>query len=200
MFNAIGKSRRVVASLAALGRTRVRPSFASDCCREHAEARARDANDATYTTSHEIVRANGVLNKNGIFKIGIAPRGFELIGDVRRIEPVKASGEFARRGDAVLKAHWTGFARSASDELYHATWANAKGVREVVMPFDGVVVRFNAEALKDAYGAVRGPETWLVEVAASENSARGLLDEKAYREMCEIEEIEEAREANASYP
>jgi hypothetical protein len=47
---------------------------------------------------------------------------------------------------------------------------------------------------------VRGPDTWLVEIAAASDSSNTLLDEDAYEAMCDQEEVDEMDAANASYP
>jgi hypothetical protein len=167
---------------------------ASSCCDGDVDREPR------FTRTHEVVTRTHTHGEASMFAVGIAGRGFDLMGDCRRVEPVAQSGAMARRGETLVKAHWDGFSRSASDELYHATWANASGVREVKMPFDGRVVRFNVEALKNPYMNVRGPDTWLVEIAAASDSSNTLLDEDAYEAMCDQEEVDEMDAANASYP
>ena len=155
---------------------------------------------ARFTATHECVRATTINGRTMTCEIAMADGAFEAIGDARLVEAVTAVGALARRGETLARVTWSGFARTAGDELYHSVWTNATGVREVKAPFDCVVKRFNEKAMRDAYREVRGPETWLVEVEAKNGELSTLLDEDEYEKVLEREEIEAADRANAAYP
>lgn len=164
-------------------------------------SRARQFGTVRFTRTHEIVRERAVaLDGATTHEIGMAERAFDIIGDVRTIETKRAVGERARAGETLLEITWRGFRRTASDELYHARWANAEGTREIPAPFDCVVREINEDAVRDPYGNVRGPETTLIVVESREGAGARLMDDEAYETFVEAEEIAEADAANESYP
>ena len=66
----------------------------------------------------------------------------------------------------LLVLRWEGFKRTASDELYHAVWANTEGVRNFRLPFQSEVVKFNKNALADPYKTVGPSEKgWIAEIS-----------------------------------
>lgn len=75
--------------------------------------------------------------------LGVGDVVLNTIGDVKSIEWKQQGG--ATSPVAVL--HWTGFLRSDSDELYHATWKNTEGAHNVHVPVRGTVLALNT-ALK----------------------------------------------------
>ena len=175
-------------------------AFSSSCC----DGAASDAPER-YTKSHEVVTKTHAHGADGsraraTYAVALSDRAFDLIGDAERMEPVAATGVEVKRGEAVARVRWSGFERTAGDELYHAKWANSSGTREVPAPFSGTVVRYNIEALKNPYRYIRGPEAWLFEMEASSDAAGDLLSGSEYEALCEDEYRREADEANASYP
>ena len=104
-----------------------------------------------------------------------------------------------KAGENLAHMHWEGFKRTASDELYHAVWANTSGERGISLPFAAKVVEYNPAALEDPYKVIGpSPEGWLVrvEVTSAELTAAPLLDQADYVELCEREE--ELEDAGAS--
>jgi glycine cleavage system H lipoate-binding protein len=153
-----------------------------------------------FTSTHEIVNCAHAHGARSTYTVGMSAYAFELIGDATRVEPTRASGETVTKGETLARVHWSGFTRTAGDELYHSRWANASGTREIAAPFDVKVVRYNMEALRDPYMNVRGPETWLAEVEAESGSTATLMDEEDYDALVEREEMAAADKANAAYP
>ena len=102
---------------------------------------------------------------------------------------------------------WEGFTRTASDELYHAVWANSSGVRKFSLPFQSEVIGFNQDAVADPYKVVGPSEKgWIVEVKVSkqvlEHALKNeqIMPENKYKEMCDAEEEEEDAAASRAYP
>jgi glycine cleavage system H lipoate-binding protein len=153
-----------------------------------------------YTRTHEILRprvrteapepsTSGASDEFVFVRIGLADRAFDEIGDVKAIAAVAAAGSRLRRDENVCVLSWEGFKRTASDELYHAVWANASGDRRFAAPFACEVVEINASALADPYGVVCGTEKgWIAELrvtrAALQSAVRDgdLLSEEKYAE------------------
>jgi len=78
-----------------------------------------------------------------------------------------AVGEQLGSGAKLLDIQWEGFARTASDELYHAVWRNVTGTRSVEMPFAARVLRYNHQVLADPgqlLAADEERENWLVQL------------------------------------
>jgi len=104
--------------------------------------------------------------------VGLTEHAFDIIGDVRAVEAVdaeEADGWRRRRhhhhhaaaaaaaagpsSTLLARLHWEGFKRTASDELYHASWANVSDVRDVAVPFPATLVGLNAAAVGEPYKA-----------------------------------------------
>ena len=192
--------RSTRSTLDAIGRVFSRVGDAPVASRA-SSSRARRFGTVRFTTTHEVVRERAVaVDGATTHEIGMSERAFDVIGDVRKIETRRAVGERARAGETLLEISWRGFRRTASDELYHARWANAEGTREIAAPFDCVVREINEDAVRDPYGRVRGPETTLIVVESRERAGARLMDEEAYETFVEAEEMAEADAANESYP
>lgn len=173
-----------------------------------------------YTPTHEIVRpralpsAPSLTSTSGssrdafvLVRVGLADRAFDEIGDVKAITRLAETGKRVSRGETVGVLKWEGFKRTASDELYHAVWANATGNRDFTMPFTCEIVAFNEKALADPYRVVCGTEKgWIAEVrvtrAALQAAVRDgdLLSEEKYAEVCDAQEREEDAAASRAYP
>ena len=171
-----------------------------------------------YTRTHEILRprvrteapepsTSGASDEFVFVRVGLADRAFDEIGDVKAIAAVAAAGSRLRRDENVCVLSWEGFKRTASDELYHAVWANASGDRRFAAPFACEGVEINASALADPYGVVCGTEKgWIAEVrvtrAALQAAVRDgdLLSEDKYAEVCDAQEREEDAAASRAYP
>ena len=111
-----------------------------------------------YTRTHEILRprvwteapepsTSGASDEFVFVRVGLADRAFDEIGDVKAIAAVAAAGSRLRRDENVCVLSWEGFKRTASDELYHAVWANASGDRRFAATARGEVAEINASAL-----------------------------------------------------
>ncbi len=102
----------------------------------------------------------------------------------------------------LLVLRWEGFKRTASDELYHAVWANTEGVRNFRLPFQSEVVKFNKNALADPYKTVGPSEKgWIAEISVDRHVLElalkngDVMEEGSYREMCDAEEDEDEHSA-----
>ena len=114
--------------------------------RAHA-ARLPDDLPLSFTTTHEVLRPLSVAPDGAVtLTVGLTERAFDLIGDVRRVENPAEPGASVPAGAPLAKLHWEGFRRTASDELYHAVWANAEGIRALSLPFPSTVTRVHREA------------------------------------------------------
>lgn len=175
--------------------------------RAHA-ARLPDDLPLSFTTTHEVLRPLSVAPDGAVtLTVGLTERAFDLIGDVRRVENPAEPGASVPAGAPLAKLHWEGFRRTASDELYHAVWANAEGIRALSLPFPSTVTRVHREAAEDPYRHVTpGPRGWVVEVSATQSAleaakrAGAVMGEEAYAKLCESEEEEEDAAASRSYP
>ena len=155
-----------------------------------------------FTKTHEVFTRSGeasssVASGDVTLTVGLSERALDLIGDVKRVEPLVALGATAPAGSHVAHVHWDGYRRTASDELYHAVWAHAKDVRRVGLPFAATVLAFNSDE-----AAVTSKHGWIVKVraAAADVLRAGLLDEEAYTQHCIDEEKAEDARASQSYP
>ena len=171
-----------------------------------------------YTRTHEILRprvrteapepsTSGANHEFVFVRVGLADRAFDEIGDVKVIAGVAAVGSRLRRHENICVLSWEGFKRTASDELYHAVWANASGDRDFAVPFPCEVVDFNVSALADPYSVVCSTEKgWIVEVRVTRAAFQAavhdgvLLSEEKYAEVCDAQEREEDAAASRSYP
>jgi glycine cleavage system H lipoate-binding protein len=173
-----------------------------------------------YTPTHEIVRprartsAPSAPSTSGssrdafvLVRVGLADRAFDEIGDVKAITRLAETGKRVSRGETVGVLKWEGFKRTASDELYHAVWANATGNRDFTIPFTCEILAFNEKALADPFKVVCGAEVgWIVECRVTLSEIRSavneghLLSEKQYAEVCDAQEREQDAAASRAYP
>lgn len=160
-----------------------------------------------YTSTHEVLRLESIDSHNGAvtMTVGLTERAFDLIGDVKTIEALVDAGAAVGAGGKIMNLHWEGFRRTASDELYHAIWANVSDYRGLSLPFAASVVDVNGRAMADPYKTVTAGEGgWVVKVTASraalEAAGGELMNAEQYRVMCEREEEEEDAAASRSYP
>ena len=167
-----------------------------------------------HTSTHEILRPDTSMKPpdgSVVMTVGLTPRAFDLIGDVRHVEQtfrhfVDIRGEIPD-GVPLCMLHWEGFKRTASDELYHAQWANATGDRPLTLPFAAAVVAVNQSAISDAYKTITGEESgWIYKVRArpeameTARKLRLVMSEEEYNAMCDRQEEAEDAEASRSYP
>tara|TARA_B100000767_G_scaffold63016_1_gene59042 strand:- start:134 stop:1021 length:888 start_codon:yes stop_codon:yes gene_type:complete len=187
-------------------------------------ATSTEATSPLYTRTHEILRPAGdaqggseqvsssASDKSNdddsvTLRVGLADRAFDLIGDVKGIEDTKSAGDTSKGHENMCLLTWEGFTRTASDELYHAVWANSSGVRKFSLPFQSEVIGFNQDAVADPYKVVGPSEKgWIVEVKVSkqvlEHALKNeqIMPENKYKEMCDAEEEEEDAAASRAYP
>jgi|TARA_B110000977_G_scaffold11597_3_gene14971 glycine cleavage system H lipoate-binding protein len=142
-----------------------------------------------------------------VFRVGLADRAFDLIGDVKGMDKAVKVHTTIAKHENLLVLRWEGFKRTASDELYHAVWANTEGVRNFRLPFQSEVVKFNKNALADPYKTVGPSEKgWIAEISVDRHVLElalkngDVMEEGSYREMCDAEEDEEDAAASRSYP
>ena len=162
-----------------------------------------------YTSTHEVLRPESVDPSDGAvtMTVGLTERAFDLIGDVKKIDTLVPEGVAVGAGETIANLHWEGFRRTASDELYHAMWANVSDNRTISLPFAASVVGVNAAAMEDPYKAVTPSDSgWVVRVKASRaameaaDAGGAIMGEERYRAVCEREEEEEDAAASRSYP
>ena len=180
-----------------------------------------------YTRTHEILRpiadaqseqgelkssSGGAGNDEGSvdfvsLRVGLTDRTFDLIGDVKGIGEAVSVGDTVNSHENMLLLSWEGFTRTASDELYHAVWANTEGVRKLSLPFQSQVVGFNDDALSDPYMVVGPSEKgWIAQIKVSRQVLEQAVEngqvmgEEKYQEMCDAEEEEEFAAASRAYP
>ncbi|KAG1662679.1 hypothetical protein FOA52_014605 [Chlamydomonas sp. UWO 241] len=65
------------------------------------------------------------------------------MGDPVSISSEHLCGHVVPPGAALAAVQWSGFSRTASDELYHAVWAHSQGSRTVTLPFAATVEGVN---------------------------------------------------------
>ena len=137
----------------------------------------------------------------------MADKAFDEIGDVRSIRVVQPVGSKVEADATMCVLSWEGFKRTASDELYHAVWANATGERDFAAKFPCEIVNHNERALQDPYAVVCSTEKgWICEVAVSKASLeKALRDgdlflEETYLEYLDAQEREEDAAASRAYP
>jgi glycine cleavage system H lipoate-binding protein len=176
-----------------------------------------------YTRTHEILRPESVSPDGSeiTMTVGLTEHAFDIIGDVRAVEAVDLEeeaedGDGARRRRAASAAgpsstllarlRWEGFKRTASDELYHASWANVSDARDVAVPFAATLVGLNAAAVREPYKMISAAESgWVARVTASRDAMRragsdALMSARAYEEMVEEQIVQDEAEASRSYP
>jgi hypothetical protein len=77
------------------------------------------------------------------YTMGLTERAFDLIGDVRKLEALVEEGASVGAGQKLMDAHWEGYKRGASDELYHARWSVVADTRGVSLPVTATVLGLN---------------------------------------------------------
>ena len=172
----------------------------------HVHAHARNPAPARRTEAPE-PSTSGASDEFVFVRVGLADRAFDEIGDVKVIAAVAAAGSRLRRDENVCVLSWEGFKRTASDELYHAVWANASGDRRFAAPF---AVRSRRDQRERARRSVRrrvrhgeGMDRGVAGDARGAQSAvrdGDLLSEEKYAEVCDAQEREEDAAASRAYP
>ena len=191
-------------------------------------AKAEKADDASsepkttilYTTTHEkltIQRPSSSLNdddddessanKNVSVAVAISDFGFDKIGDVLQIEKKvlknsQTKNEFIENETSLATLKWSGFHRTAADELYHSLWSNVNGTRHLKLPFPVTNVRFNDEMVREAY-KLCVPSASILECEAigeEVEKCSDLMNESEYEKFIDRELEEEENASYKSYP
>merc|ERR1719181_812370 len=189
-------------------------------------AKAEKADDASsepkttilYTTTHEkltIQRSSSLndyddessTNKNVSVAVAISDFGFDKIGDVLQIEKkvlknAGAKNEFIENETSLATLKWSGFHRTAADELYHSLWSNVNGTRHLKLPFPVTNVRFNDEMVREAY-KLCVPSASILECEAigeEVEKCSDLMNESEYEKFIDRELEEEENASYKSYP
>ncbi|KAF5834057.1 hypothetical protein DUNSADRAFT_9407 [Dunaliella salina] len=74
----------------------------------------------------------------------------------------------------IISAGWSGYKRSASDELYHASWnEQVQGTTDIRLPFAATILEANSEVLEDPSRLLH-PDTvtWILRARASKHELR----------------------------
>jgi len=96
-----------------------------------------------------------------VLRLGISEAALDALGDVEALEwPTSAE---VSAGATLCSLRWTGFSRTASDELYHATWANISGTHNLRSPLPGTLLLTNAALQPDKVDA----RSWLAQMSCS---------------------------------
>ena len=161
-----------------------------------------------YTTTHERLTIERFLsNKEDEVSVSVALSdfGFDKIGDVLAIEK-KAEKEapktFIKNETPLVTLKWSGFHRTAADELYHSLWSNVNGVRDLKLPFRVRNVRFNDEMVQEAY-KLCVPNANILEckaVGEEVENCSDLMNESEYEKFVDRELEEEENASYKSYP
>ena len=161
-----------------------------------------------YTTTHERLTIERFLsNKEDEVSVSVALSdfGFDKIGDVLAIEK-KAEKEapktFIKNETPLVTLKWSGFHRTAADELYHSLWSNVNGVRDLKLPFRVRNVRFNDEMVQEAY-KLCVPNANILECKAIGEEVKNcsdLMSESEYEKFVDRELEEEENASYKSYP
>ena len=189
-------------------------------------AKAEKADDASsepkttilYTTTHEkltIQRSSSLnddddessTNKNVSVAVAISDFGFDKIGDVLQIEKKvlknsQTKNEFIENETSLATLKWSGFHRTAADELYHSLWSNVNGTRHLKLPFPVTNVRFNDEMVREAY-KLCVPSASILECEAigeEVEKCSDLMNESEYEKFIDRELEEEENASYKSYP
>jgi hypothetical protein len=121
--------------------------FARPACSSSYSTSSQPPPPPLYTSTHEVLRPESVAPDGAVtMTVGLTERAFDMIGDVKRIETMVDTGAAVGAGEQLMKLHWEGFKRTASDELYHALWANVSDHRGLALPFAASVVGVNGMA------------------------------------------------------
>ena len=189
-------------------------------------AKAEKSDDASsepkttilYTTTHEkltIQRPSLLIddddessgNKNVSVAVAISDFGFDKIGDVLQIEKKvlknsQTKNEFIENETSLATLKWSGFHRTAADELYHSLWSNVNGTRHLKLPFPVTNVRFNDEMVREAY-KLCVPSASILECEAigeEVEKCSDLMNESEYEKFIDRELEEEENASYKSYP
>lgn len=169
-----------------------------------------------YTTTHEkltIQRSSSLnddddesTNKNVSVAVAISDFGFDKIGDVLQIEKKVlknvAKNEFIENETSLATLKWSGFHRTAADELYHSLWSNVNGTRHLKLPFPVTNIRFNDEMVREAY-KLCVPSASILECEAigeEVEKCSDLMNESEYEKFIDRELEEEENASYKSYP
>ena len=188
---------------------------------EKADASSEPKTTILYTTTHEkltIQRPSSSLNddddddessanKNVSVAVAISDFGFDKIGDVLQIEKKvlknsQTKNEFIENETSLATLKWSGFHRTAADELYHSLWSNVNGTRHLKLPFQVTNVRFNDEMVREAY-KLCVPSASILECEAigeEVEKCSDLMNESEYEKFIDRELEEEENASYKSYP
>merc|ERR1712216_132024 len=187
---------------------------------EKADASSEPKTTILYTTTHEkltIQRPSSSLNdddddessanKNVSVAVAISDFGFDKIGDVLQIEKKvlknsQTKNEFIENETSLATLKWSGFHRTAADELYHSLWSNVNGTRHLKLPFPVTNVRFNDEMVREAY-KLCVPSASILECEAigeEVEKCSDLMNESEYEKFIDRELGEEENASYKSYP
>ena len=139
--------------------------------------------------------------------VAISDFGFDKIGDVLQIEKkvlknAWAKNEFIENETSLATLKWSGFHRTAADELYHSLWSNVNGTRHLKLPFPVTNVRFNDEMVREAY-KLCVPSASILECEAigeEVEKCSDLMNESEYEKFIDRELEEEENASYKSYP
>lgn len=185
---------------------------------EKADASSEPKTTILYTTTHEkltIQRPSSLnddddessSNKNVSVAVAISDFGFDKIGDVLQIEKKvlknsQTKNEFIENETSLATLKWSGFHRTAADELYHSLWSNVNGTRHLKLPFPVTNVRFNDEMVREAY-KLCVPSASILECEAigeEVEKCSDLMNESEYEKFIDRELEEEENASYKSYP
>merc|ERR1712216_373304 len=186
---------------------------------EKADASSEPKTTILYTTTHEklTIQRSSLLNddddesstnnKNVSVAVAISDFGFDKIGDVLHIEKkvlknAGAKNEFIENETSLATLKWSGFHRTAADELYHSLWSNVNGTRHLKLPFPVTNVRFNDEMVREAY-KLCVPSASILECEAigeEVEKCSDLMNESEYEKFIDRELEEEENASYKSYP
>ena len=186
---------------------------------EKADASSEPKTTILYTTTHEkltIQLPSSLLNddddesssnKNVSVAVAISDFGFDKIGDVLQIEKkvlknAQTKNEFIENETSLATLKWSGFHRTAADELYHSLWSNVNGTRHLKLPFPVTNVRFNDEMVREAY-KLCVPSASILECEAigeEVEKCSDLMNESEYEKFIDRELEEEENASYKSYP
>lgn len=184
---------------------------------ESASASEHKQRIVLYTSTHEklTISRKSEEEENGSIvvnvKVALSAHGFDKIGDVqeilKRMKEEKLIGmsggdELIKNEEIIARMKWTGFHRTAADELYHSLWSNVNGVRDLKLPFEVRNVRFCEDVVENAYQkCVPGKTIFSCEARASGiENCLDLMDEEKYEHFCDAELDDEERAGFSSYP
>ena len=185
---------------------------------EKADASSEPKTTILYTTTHEklTIQRPSLLNddddesssnKNVSVAVAISDFGFDKIGDVLQIEKKvlknsQTKNEFIENETSLATLKWSGFHRTAADELYHSLWSNVNGTRHLKLPFPVTNVRFNDEMVREAY-KLCVPSASILECEAigeEVEKCSDLMNESEYEKFIDRELEEEENASYKSYP